>query len=196
MLSCNTVLTVLNLEGNSISGSGAVAIAEALRHHVALRHLNLSGNVCGSEAGTAFAEMLRTNSSLTRLELAHCSFSNQGVAHFDGALRTNRTLEALDLSGNLITEPLALQLVSTLTELREETPLTQLVMLHNDIDPPCQLTIQQLLGGEWKCKNSVAGIGLRKRHQPRTDEAVAALSKKQALARPARHARHATPRRR
>ncbi|KAJ1491773.1 hypothetical protein T484DRAFT_3102794 [Baffinella frigidus] len=175
----NTTLTVLNLENNSISTGGCCAIAGALTHHPTLTHLRLSGNVCGSQVGTAMGHMLLTNSSITKLDVAHCSFSNSGAAVFSEALQANRTLLSLDLSGNLITQEMGLRLVSTLIRLRGESPLTQLVLLQNDIDPAAQLTIQNLLGGEWKCKNSVAGIGMRKRALPHTAAAIAALTRKQ-----------------
>jgi len=136
--------------------------------------------VFGSTAGTSMAQMLMSNTLITECFLADNAIANAGTKVFTEMLQANVTLCNLDLSGNLITANPAKELIATIASQKQNPILTQLMLLRNGILPEDQMEIQKVLGKDWKYKGSTEGISCKLRHMPPAEEAVQALTQRQA----------------
>ena len=104
------------MSNNSISDTGAAALAQALHHNTTLEWLHLSENSISDAGAAALAQAFHHNSTLERLYLPSNSISDAGAQTLAQALHHNSTLEELYLYGNEdIGEEGTYQLVKALT---------------------------------------------------------------------------------
>ena len=88
----DSALTTLDLKGNYISASGAIALAAALQHNSSLLKLDLSGapysgsNSIGASGVSALATALQYNSTLTSLDQRFNSIGDSGASELAAAL--------------------------------------------------------------------------------------------------------------
>jgi Leucine-rich repeat (LRR) protein len=115
-LAKNQTLKSLDMGGNLICDSGAVAIASSLRINNILTKLELNGNSVGSVGAVALAEMLTVNTSLVELALGKNRIGNEGVISLASALESNTALARLDLHGNTFNDVRARALFKSLNE--------------------------------------------------------------------------------
>lgn len=94
-----TLLERLNLTGNRIGNTGALAIADLLQSNPtsSLKHLALARTDIGDEGCLALAAALRVNTSLLSLSLAYNSMTTVSFVGFAQALCVNRTLKSINL---------------------------------------------------------------------------------------------------
>lgn len=97
-------IRILDLKHNCLGSSGAILLAEALRHHACIQDLNLRGNFILNEGAVAIAEALIGSSSLTRLSLASNNIEEAGAMAIARALKKYPRLEFLSLAFNPIGE--------------------------------------------------------------------------------------------
>ncbi|KAF0387218.1 Protein NLRC3 [Gigaspora margarita] len=112
ILSKNTTLTSLRVNGINIGIEGGKALAKALYKNNGLTFLELkenkiciedfSYNVIGSEGGKALARALHVNNSLTSLNLHYNNVGNKGAKAFEEAIHINTALTYLKISCNAI----------------------------------------------------------------------------------------------
>ncbi|KAF9952250.1 hypothetical protein BGZ70_000672 [Mortierella alpina] len=126
----NSILTTLNLYGNSIGANGAQALSEALKTNSTLTTLDLYGNSIGDDGVRALSEALKTNLTLTTLDLYGNSIGDDGAQALSEALKTNSTLTTLTLTRNTIGASGAQALSEAL---KTNSTLTTLILECNSI---------------------------------------------------------------
>ena len=131
-LSSNRTLQVLDLRGNGIKHTGAVALGAALgTDGMALRALHLGGNPWGASGGArALADGLARNASLTTLRLGSCNVGEDGVRSLAAALRVHPGLRTLALDDSALDDIRVALLAATLPECRA---LTELDLFGNSV---------------------------------------------------------------
>ncbi|KAF9944621.1 hypothetical protein BGZ72_002168, partial [Mortierella alpina] len=131
MLKTNSILTTLDLHGNSIGSDGAQALSEALKTNSTLTALQLRGNKIGDDGAKALAETLKTNSAVATLDLQSNSFGDDGAKALAETLKTNSTVATLDLNSNSIGSDGAQALSEAL---KANSTLTTLQLRGNNIE--------------------------------------------------------------
>ncbi|KAG0051211.1 hypothetical protein BGZ83_003996 [Gryganskiella cystojenkinii] len=129
-LKTDSILTTLNMQGNSISDNGARTLAKALKTNMTLTTLNLQGNSINDSGAQALAKALKTNITLTALNLQGNSINDNGAQALATALKTNRALTTLDLWENSISDNGAQALAEALMA---NSTLTSLNLCKNSV---------------------------------------------------------------
>ncbi|KAF9151409.1 hypothetical protein BGX20_005423, partial [Mortierella sp. AD010] len=113
-LKTNTILTTLNLRGNSVGDEGTLTLSEALKVNATLTTVNLNDNSIGNEGALALSEALKVNATLTTMNLNDNSIGNEGALALSEALKVNATLTTMNLNDNSIGNEGALALSKAL----------------------------------------------------------------------------------
>ncbi|KAF9915403.1 hypothetical protein BX616_006227 [Lobosporangium transversale] len=141
-LKTNTVLTILNLEGNSIGKEGARVLSEALKTNSTLTTLDLESNSIMNEGALVLAEALKVNTTLTTMKLTDNSIGDGGALALSEALKVNATLTTMGLKKNSIGDKGALALAGAL---KTNRTLTILDLYNNSIEDKGALALSQAL---------------------------------------------------
>ncbi|CAK8680733.1 unnamed protein product [Clavelina lepadiformis] len=101
-LSKNTVVKILDLRGNNLRQTAAIALGRYLKENHSLQTLLLEWNSLGvwESAFTAFCEGVASNVTLKHLDLRNNQIDHTGAQELSLALRSNATLMTLDLRWN------------------------------------------------------------------------------------------------
>ena len=110
----NHTFSNINFYGSSIGDDGAVALAEALHHNSTLNSLYLEGNDIGDDGAVALAEAFHHDSTLNCLHLSGNNIGDDGAVALAEALHHNSTLNSLYLGGNNIGDAGAVALAEAL----------------------------------------------------------------------------------
>jgi len=129
VLQSNRTLTSIDLDSNSISPEGVVAIAEAVKTNRTLRLINLRQNNIGLRGAIAIAEALKINDALTSINLSEGQISFEGLTAIAEALKINRSLTQIKLNVNHFGEGCATALAEALKINRS---LTQIELNRNE----------------------------------------------------------------
>ena len=95
-------LTYLDLECNKIGDPGGLALGDALKTNVDLRHLSLANNRIGVEGATVMAEALKRNASLTTLDFRYNLLFDAGASVLGPALATHKALTHVNLGTRVL----------------------------------------------------------------------------------------------
>lgn len=95
----NTVLTSLDLRSCEIHLKGILALAEMASFNTTLRHLDLGSNYAKNAGAQAFAKVLSQNKSLTRLCLTDNQIYHEGGEALAIGLQSNYTLRNFSYGG-------------------------------------------------------------------------------------------------
>ena len=93
----NISLKILNLYGNNIFDTGAIAMSNALSENNGLTSLNLGGNRIGPTGAVSLAQMLQENPSLTNFCLSRNAIGEKGLLSISKSMHK---LKIVDLSYN------------------------------------------------------------------------------------------------
>ncbi|KAJ2745042.1 Ran GAP Rna1 [Coemansia sp. BCRC 34301] len=117
-LASNSKLAILDLQDNTFTHSGSVALATALPKWDALEHLNVGDCLLGSTGGRLVIEALRDRTTLKLVNLQYNEIEQDGAIALAESLRTLKLLESLELNGNRFdAESNAIELIkATLSE--------------------------------------------------------------------------------
>eukprot|EP00003_Mantamonas_plastica_P031006 TRINITY_DN7881_c0_g3_i1.p1 TRINITY_DN7881_c0_g3~~TRINITY_DN7881_c0_g3_i1.p1 ORF type:complete len:362 (+),score=113.49 TRINITY_DN7881_c0_g3_i1:104-1189(+) len=99
MLSSNTTLRKLNVDGNTLGVEGFCALIEGATTS-RIERLSASGIGCGNKGGHCIGDLLAVNTSLKWLSLAANDIALEGGDAMFSELKDNTTLEYLDLIAN------------------------------------------------------------------------------------------------
>jgi Ran GTPase-activating protein (RanGAP) involved in mRNA processing and transport len=94
-LKSNTHLLHLDISNNYIGDSGAVYLADAIKH-TRLTTLNVRNNFIGDSGGMAIAKALK-NSTLCRIYLKHNNIGVKSISAFHQAMKTNPRIIELEV---------------------------------------------------------------------------------------------------
>jgi hypothetical protein len=120
----------LNLGGNEIGNSGAVALADALMANTSVAILYLWDNKIGASGAVALADALKTNASVTTIYLGNNKFGAAGAVALADALKTNTALSDVNLEKNGVGDSGAAALADAL---KTNTSVKTLVLRSNTI---------------------------------------------------------------
>mmetsp|Transcript_12464 Transcript_12464/g.27542 ORF Transcript_12464/g.27542 Transcript_12464/m.27542 type:complete len:176 (+) Transcript_12464:48-575(+) len=97
-------LDCLDIRGQNIGDSGAVALASALGTNRSLKSLDIGMNGIGTEGFKALAAALSKNSTLLGLD-AYCNdMGDDGAVAMAEALKANATIKEVSLVGNKVSD--------------------------------------------------------------------------------------------
>lgn len=100
----NTIVKVLDLEGNSLNDAGLEDLCILLRGNMHIENLNLSGNLFSSKGMVAISHLLESNKSLTSIYLARNKLIDTDLEILCNCLEdSNNNLQTLDVSYNNFT---------------------------------------------------------------------------------------------
>ena len=114
VLSLNTNLQVLNLNGNKLEVTGIIKIANSLQSTSTLTELYLSDNNITGEAADDIANILSLNSSIKVLNLNRNNLKVQGVITISKALRKHN-LQQFEIERNNATKKAAHEIAAVLS---------------------------------------------------------------------------------
>ena len=103
VISCNTGLQVLNINGNDLKTSGAILISRALQKVSTLKKLYINNNKVTCEAGDEIAAAISCNRKLQEFDVSENNLQTKGTIKVIKALQGIHMLNQLYLGGNNIT---------------------------------------------------------------------------------------------
>ena len=93
-------LSVLNINGCSIRGEGAVHLGTGLTNNHSLTTLDMTYNPIGDIGAAALGDMIKDNTVLETLHIDNCEIKSQGFVQLAAGLISNTSLKTLWLDGN------------------------------------------------------------------------------------------------
>ena len=142
----NSSLEELDLSKNNITSTGAACIFSSLEQNTSLKKLLLSHNsnltIQNSEMfGFRIKQMLSTNISLSALDLSECGITDAVAQQIASGLTENRTLKALSINSDQIKSKGAGYILQSL-QCNETLTILRMLNLHIQITrPPLTLTV-------------------------------------------------------
>lgn len=134
LLTLNSTITELNLEGCRIGPVGAKQLFAGLVVNRALRILNLNRNDLGDEGGEYFATAVFNGIDIQQIYLSYNNLGNATASALALAFETHNTLTHIDLSWNNLFAPLGT--CNMLNMLEENTVLEELNLSWNSLTGP------------------------------------------------------------
>ena len=95
-----------------IGDTGAVMLAEILKHNNTLKHIVIKNNNIGDKGAIALADSLKYNTTVRFIDLSYNKIGEKGIVALATAIKQNTTLEFICLDGVDITEKASLALVN------------------------------------------------------------------------------------
>ncbi|KAJ1918764.1 Ran GAP Rna1 [Mycoemilia scoparia] len=99
-LAKNPDLRILNLQDNTFTEPGSLALAKALNQWNQLDHLNIGDSLLGAKGGRSVIEALDKKSTITHLNLQYNEIEADGAAALAEILPSLVNLKTLELNGN------------------------------------------------------------------------------------------------
>jgi len=151
-LAQNTQCSVLRLREVGMSGTGTVAITDAVSKRAQLRELYLDDNDLSSpEAIRAVAKLIAANTNLRVLGLESNKVEADGMRAICAALSSNSNLEALELSDNYFGDMGVTELIKVL---RGNKSLQRIKLLNDEISTVGALQLATFMAsGECSCRD-------------------------------------------
>lgn len=132
-LSKNTVVTSVDLTGNSICSEGAVALSRALAVNRSVTHLELGQNSICSRGCASLAASLSKNTSIKYVGLACNELQDDGARTITAVIENNPSMTSLDLCKNGVSCKGALAASGSLAATCSS--VTSIDLAHNEIGP-------------------------------------------------------------
>ena len=156
VLSRNSEIKQLWLEGNNLSSQCIAAIADALKKCTNISVLSLRDNNITEEVADVLSEALSKNSNLQQLYLGNNYLHDRGVIKITKALNTTEYLLTLDLMNNNISEAAADALASVITSCSQ---LEQLYLGDNKLQSTGTIKIARALQ-QANCRSTLRVLDL------------------------------------
>jgi len=143
-LSVNIHLQHLNLDGNNLQGSGAIAISRSLQNISMITSLHLNDNNISEDAADDIASAISSHTcrKLQELGLGNNKLQAVGIIKIMKALQRVSTLVKLRIDNNNITEEAAESIAATLMH---NTDLQEFIIGGNDIKTTGAICIARAL---------------------------------------------------